>query len=136
MDSFDRYFTEEEANALLEELLPDIEQLISTRNRIVEIRPEFDSGLQKALGNGGSHATGELLILMGRIQRLVERIQKTGALVKNLEQGLLDFPAEREGRTVYLCWQYGEPPVAYWHDIDSGFAGRQPLQASSLSKPR
>lgn len=127
MDSFDRYFTEEEANALLEELLPDIEQLISTRNRIVEIRPEFDSGLQKALGNGGSHATGELLILMGRIQRLVERIQKTGALVKNLEQGLLDFPAEREGRTVYLCWQYGEPTVAHWHDIDSGFAGRQPL---------
>ena len=127
MDSFDRYFTEEEANALLEELLPDIELLISTRNRIVEIQPEFDSGLQKALGNGGSHATGELLILMGRIQRLVERIQRTGALVKNLEQGLLDFPAEREGRTVYLCWQYGEPTVAHWHDIDAGFAGRQPL---------
>ncbi len=127
MDAFDRYFTQEEANALLEELLPDIKQMISTRNRIVEIRPELESGLRKAIGNGGSQATGELLNLMVRLQRLVERIQGTGVQVKDLEQGLLDFPAEREGRTIFLCWRFGESAIAYWHDIDSGFAGRQPL---------
>ncbi|MCZ6529859.1 MAG: DUF2203 domain-containing protein [Chloroflexi bacterium] len=127
MDPFDRYFTEGEANALLRELLRDIEDLMATRNRIVEIRPELESGLQKALGNGGSQATGELLSLMRRVKRSVERIQGTGVLVKDLDRGLLDFPAERDGRIIFLCWQYGEPTVAYWHDIDAGFAGRQPL---------
>ncbi len=127
MDTFDRYFTEGEANALLRELLRDIEDLMATRNRIVEIRPELESGLQKALGNGGSQATGELLSLMRRVKRSVERIQGTGVLVKDLDRGLLDFPAERDGRIIFLCWQYGEPTVAYWHDIDAGFAGRQPL---------
>lgn len=127
MDPFDRYFTEGEANALLRELLRDIEDLMAARNRIVEIRPELESGLQKALGNGGSQATGELLSLMRRVKRSVERIQGTGVLVKDLDRGLLDFPAERDGRIIFLCWQYGEPTVAYWHDIDAGFAGRQPL---------
>ena len=127
MDTFDRYFTEGEANALLRELLRDIEDLMATRNRIVEIRPELEFGLQKALGNGGSQATGELLSLMRRVERSVERIQGTGVLVKDLDRGLLDFPAERDGRIIFLCWQYGEPTVAYWHDIDAGFAGRQPL---------
>lgn len=127
MDPFDRYFTEGEANSLLRELLRDIEDLMATRNRIVEIRPELESGLQKALGNGGSQATGELLSLMRRVKRSVERIQGTGVLVKDLDRGLLDFPAERDGRIIFLCWQYGEPTVAYWHDIDAGFAGRQPL---------
>lgn len=127
MEPFDRYFTEEEANTTLKELLPAIEELIATRNRIVEIRPELQSGLQKALGNGGSQATGELLNLMVRVRRYLEQIQGTGVLVKDLGRGLLDFPAEREGRVVFLCWQRGEPTIAYWHDIDSGFAGRQPL---------
>ena len=127
MEPFDRYFTEGEANTLLEELLPAIEELMAARDRIVEIRPELDSGLQKALGNGGSQATGELLRLMRRVKRSMERIQASGVLVKDLDRGLLDFPAEREGRIVFLCWQYGESTVAYWHDIDAGFAGRQPL---------
>jgi hypothetical protein len=64
---------------------------------------------------------------MRRVKRSVERIQGTGVLVKDLNRGLLDFPAERDGRIVFLCWQYGEPTVAYWHDIDAGFVGRRPL---------
>jgi hypothetical protein len=127
MDVFEHTFTEEEAKALLEELLPTIEQLMETRERIVEMRPEFIAGLQKALGNGGSQATGELLVLMNRVTELVEHIQEAGVLVKDLDRGLLDFPAEREGRIVFLCWQYGEPTIDYWHDIDAGFVGRQPL---------
>jgi hypothetical protein len=114
MDQFDHHFTEDEAKALLKELLPTIEELMTTRNR-------------KAVGNGGSHATGELLGLMQRIGLLVQQIQEAGVLVKDLDRGLLDFPSEREGRIVFLCWEYGEPELAYWHDIDAGFGGRQPL---------
>lgn len=127
MDKFDRYFTLEEANALLEELLPVIEDVMAIRNRIIEIRPELESGLEKALGNGGSQATGELLGLMSRVSRLVDQIQTTGVLVKDLDRALLDFPSDRDGQAVFLCWQYGEPTIAYWHDIEAGFAGREPL---------
>ena len=67
MDRFDHHFTEHEAKALLTELLPTIEELIKIRSRIVELRPELESGLEKALGNGGSQATGELLSLMSRV---------------------------------------------------------------------
>jgi hypothetical protein len=50
-----------------------------------------------------------------------------GVVVKDLETGLLDFPTERDGEVVFLCWRYGEPSVAHWHSLDAGFAGRQPL---------
>jgi hypothetical protein len=127
MDPFEHHFTEEEADALLKKLLPAMEELMETRNRIVELQPELEAGLQKALGNGGSQATGEMLALMQRVRHLVEEIQEAGVLVKDIDRGLLDFPAEREGRIVFLCWQYGEPSISYWHDIDAGFASRQPL---------
>ncbi len=48
-------------------------------------------------------------------------------LIKDLDRCLLDFPSEREGRMVFLCWEYGEPELAFWHDIDAGFTGRHPL---------
>ncbi|MFQ5943332.1 MAG: DUF2203 domain-containing protein [Anaerolineales bacterium] len=127
MDRFDHYFTEDEAKALLKEIHPTVEELMATRDRIVELRPELVASLQKAIGNGGSQATGELLGLAQRVTYLVEQIQEAGVLVKDLDRGLLDFPSEREGRIVFLCWQYGEPELAFWHDIDAGFAGRQPL---------
>lgn len=127
MDQFDQYFTPDEANQLLVDLASEIEELMQSRARIIEIRPELDHGLEKAKGNGGSRATGELMALMGRVRRTIEHIQARGVLVKDIDQGLLDFPAEREGRVVYLCWKYGEPAVEFWHDLDAGFAGRQPL---------
>jgi hypothetical protein len=54
-------------------------------------------------------------------------LRQIGCELKGVEQGLIDFPALREGRVVYLCWQYDEPEVAFWHEVDAGFAGRQPL---------
>ena len=59
----------------------------------------------------------------------MHRIQDTGALIKDINIGLLDFPALRDGREVYLCWQYGEGDIAYWHEIDAGYEGRQPIDS-------
>jgi hypothetical protein len=50
-----------------------------------------------------------------------------GVVVKDLDAGLVDFPAERDGRAVFLCWQLGEDEVAFWHGVEEGFAGRKPL---------
>ena len=61
------------------------------------------------------------------MRALVEEIEALGAEVKDLELGLVDFPAEREGETVLLCWRVGEDEIGYWHGLDEGFAGRRPL---------
>ena len=53
--------------------------------------------------------------------------QRLGILIKDVDTGLVDFPHMREEREVYLCWRLGEPKVEFWHDVDSGFSGRQPL---------
>ena len=57
----------------------------------------------------------------------MEAIHALGCELKHVDQGLIDFPALREGREVYLCWRLGEPTIGWWHDLDTGFAGRQPL---------
>lgn len=61
------------------------------------------------------------------MQRLIDELHGMGIEVKGIDQGLVDFPAERDGRTIYLCWMLDEPDIAYWHDLDTGFRGRQPL---------
>ena len=127
MQQFPRLFTLDQANQLLLTLRPLVDELITTRDQIVTIRPELDSGVQKALGNGASKATGELLRLFRRIERLIKKVHSYGVLVKDVDEGLLDFPSEKDGRVVFLCWKHGEASIAHWHDLDTGFGGRQPL---------
>lgn len=62
-----------------------------------------------------------------RIERLLSRIKDTGCVVKNLQGGLIDFLSKIDGRDVYLCWRYGEESVAHYHELHTGFRGRQPL---------
>jgi len=72
----------------------------------------------------------DLVLFRGLVETLreqVDEIQKTGCLIKDIEVGLVDWPARHHGREVFLCWKYGEPEVAWWHDVDAGFAGRRPV---------
>jgi hypothetical protein len=62
------------------------------------------------------------------IDRFVRELTSLGIEIKDYETGLVDFPAERDGRPVYLCWRLGEPSVQFWHEIDAGFVGRRPLE--------
>jgi hypothetical protein len=61
------------------------------------------------------------------LARLVDEIAEHGAEVKDLDEGLIDFPALRQGETVLLCWKLGEDEIRYWHRVEDGFAGRRPL---------
>jgi hypothetical protein len=129
-----RYFTLEEANAALEELRPIAEEMVAKRRELVEAQ-----GRRAALGaqvvtNGGdltpsdfAEADDELEGAASELARCVERIQAAGVLVKDLDQGLLDFPALREGEEILLCWRVGEPDIEYWHGLEEGFAGRKPV---------
>jgi hypothetical protein len=121
------YFTVEEANAKLQEIRPLMEEIQTIREKILKQQPDAWPLVEKTAGNGGSLAASRLVIDFERLDRLVHRIQDSGAILKDINLGLIDFPAWRKEHAVYLCWQYGETDLAYWHEIDAGFAGRQPL---------
>jgi hypothetical protein len=129
-----RHFTPEEANAELEHVRPLVEQLVALRGEHAEALERQEVLEGKIRGNGGgippaelAAATAEVDGLARRLARLVDEIGTHGAEVKDLETGLIDFPALRHGETVLLCWQLGEDEIAWWHTVDDGFAGRRPL---------
>ncbi|MBI2976319.1 MAG: DUF2203 domain-containing protein [Chloroflexi bacterium] len=122
-----RLFSVEEANALLPILRPLLAQALEARRRVIAAEPDLWPVLEKAMGNGGSKKAGAVLADFETIQQNVKAIQSMGIEVKDINTGLIDFPAVRDGREVCLCWRYDEPDVAHWHDTDAGFAGRQRL---------
>jgi hypothetical protein len=69
--------------------------------------------------------------LAEELDAVVREIEASGAHLKDIRLGLVDFPAERDGEVVYLCWQFGEPEVAFWHRLEEGFGGRRPLPGST-----
>ena len=129
-----RYFTAEEANDALQDVRPLTEELVEHRRSLVELQELQSSLTERIAGNGGNVDPRELQDLQERldeevagIARCVARIHEAGALVKDLDEGLVDFPARREGVDVLLCWRLGEDEVGYWHGLDEGFSGRKPL---------
>jgi hypothetical protein len=129
-----RYFTAEEANAALEDVRPLAEALVEHRRELVELQERQASLAGRIAGNGGNVEPRELQDVQDEldeqvagIARSVARIHELGALVKDLDQGLVDFPARRQGEDVLLCWRVGEEEVGYWHGLEEGFSGRKPL---------
>jgi hypothetical protein len=126
------YFTREEAEALLPRLEPMLRELQESRARHVALEERLATGQAKIFGNGhGQQNTAALTLQMREIEREVaeraEAVAAMGVLLKDIETGLVDFPTHLHGHEVYLCWRLGEPRIAWWHEIEAGFAGRQPL---------
>lgn len=129
-----RYFTAEEANDALAVVRPLAEEMVERRSVLAELQERHAMFTTKIAGNGGDFDPGELRDVeeqMGEeatvVARCVARINEVGAFVKDLDQGLVDFPAVREGEDVLLCWRVGEEDVAFWHGPEEGFSGRKPL---------
>jgi hypothetical protein len=123
-----RYFTLQEANQTLNLIRPLMEELQRIRRKILENQPEAWPAIQKSVGNGGNRALSSIVQDYEKLDALVHQIQATDVLIKDVNLGLLDFPALKDGRDVYLCWQYGEDDIAFWHEVEAGFAGRQPIE--------
>jgi hypothetical protein len=129
-----RYFTPEEANAALDELRPLAEEMVHRRQALVTAQERRASLGAQVVTNGGdltpsdfADADEELEQAATELAEVVERIQAAGVLIKDLDRGLLDFPALRGEEEILLCWQLGEDQVAFWHGLDEGFVGRKPL---------
>lgn len=122
-----KFFTLDEANAMLPRLRTIVAQMLAARQRIVDAQPELWPMLEKSAGNGGTAHAGKLLADFERVRSSMQAIDALGIELKDVNTGLVDFLTERDGRVVYLCWRYDEPEVGFWHDLEAGFAGRQPL---------
>ena len=120
-------FSLERANEIVVQIRPLVAELLELRQEILEKQPQAWPLVEKSAGNGGGKLASELVQDFERIDRLVKTINATGAILKDINSGLVDFLAMREGREVCLCWRYDEPEIQYWHDIQAGFAGRQPI---------
>ena len=121
------YFTVAEANSLLPQVVSVLSEMMDARQRIIDAQPDLWPVLEKAVGNGGSKKAGALLSEFRRVENGVRTLGEMGCILKDINTGLVDFPTIRDGHEALLCWRYGEPQVGYWHDTESGFAGRQPL---------
>jgi hypothetical protein len=129
-----RHFTPAEANHELREIRPLVEELVVHRREQQRLQAERVELAAKITGNGGGidHATIAGLEEAERRQRVevarcVNEIHGRGAIVKDVDEGLVDFPAVRNGEEILLCWRLGEEDVAHWHGLEEGFAGRRQL---------
>ena len=129
-----KQFTLDEATTLLPTLQPILEEIIDLRARLERVERDLVSLHWRSRTNGhadqqGSFGEGQSTrtALMADINNQLLKIHELGVELKDPATGLVDFPSLRDGRLVYLCWRLGEPSIEYWHEIDTGFAGRQPL---------
>ncbi len=133
-----RLFTLDEANRLLLSLEPLMRRLAEKRQALrehQEVLEEFRAAAGKSGGGMPGGRFGEARIeaerLTGEIEEALRRTETWGCMVKDLDQGLVDFPSRRAGETVLLCWRLGEASIQYWHGLEEGFAGRKPLEDSA-----
>ena len=120
------HFTPDEANHLLEEVVPKLQQIREAKESLD--RQGYDIRGHHLFAGMGTNGTSQYPENVDRLIALFRDLTARGILIKDMERGLVDFPAIREnGDEVYLCYELSESTIGYWHPIDSGFHGRRPL---------
>lgn len=127
------FFTTAEANEALPDVIKKYEYSLAKRNEITKLEHQ----LQLILSTGNSFEEyvplkQQLNSTITKYYESLEILESTGVVVKSIEQGLLDFPSKRFDEEVWLCWKYGEPEIKFWHEKDSGFMGRKPVENVDL----
>lgn len=128
------YFTIKTANETLPDVIKKYKYILSCKGEVMKAEQE----LQVNASSNGSFE--EYVILKQKLNsnitkfyQGVEELEKTGVVVKSIEKGLLDFPSKRFDEEVWLCWKDGETEIKFWHDKDSGFMGRKPIEVNDES---
>jgi len=128
----ERIFSVSEAKALLPRLRAILEEVADDWSRIKSLNPQIQKARDKAQLNGGSPYGVEYVETVSHLMYLLQQIRDLGVILKDVDRGLCDFPYMKNGKVVYLCWQRGEDTIEYWHDIEAGFAGREPLDETDV----
>ena len=125
MTADERLYTVEEADAVLPDLRERLERIRDARQVLLR---EAELVKEKVVADVGGAAPGAAYReATATLRAELERLSAENILLRDPETGLIDFPAERDGELVFLCWRLGEDRVANWHPLDTGFAGRRPL---------
>ncbi len=128
------FFTPAEANSLLPDVRSILQDMLRKKNLVASRRNELDR-LERMKRTKEIEATSqEIQELIAKIERGAGLLEEMGCIVRHIDEGIVDFPAMRYGRQVYLCWRMNEPEVAYWHDIGTGFAGRTRISEGEVAK--
>ena len=124
-----KLFTLEEANALLPTVRGIVRRIQRSYTRVAGAQESARAAAACAqLGGGGMKGGSAYVASLTELAESAGQLEALGVQLKDYERGLIDFPAMREGRVVLLCWQMGEgESIEWWHDVEAGFAGRQPL---------
>jgi len=127
-----RIFTLNEANAMIPIFIEMLTEINALKNSVVGVM-ESKSAISKTNGHlklDSEQSHGDLAMVStaaGRMTELIDQINRSGAELKDLDMGLIDFLHHRDGRLVYLCWMFGEDEIGFYHELDTGSAGRKPL---------
>lgn len=132
-DSNPEVLTLEEANEALPHIIPILERLQQLQRAIIESEEQQEELKDSPAGGSGQ----ALIVATARQDQLVAEAQETfnqltsfGAMLKDMDSGLVDFYGERDGQLILLCWRLGEEPrIRFWHTLEGGFAGRQPVDS-------
>ena len=122
----ERHYTLEQANAALEDVADLLDRLRTAQERLTD--SEAREALSEAWASNGGGEPGRVVSegFLALRDGLAE-LRAREVVLRDLERGLIDFPAVLDGREVYLCWEQGDDGIGFWHDLDAGHAGRQPL---------
>jgi hypothetical protein len=122
----ERHFSRAEANTLLPQLTELLSRLRDAKEQLTD-EEAHEALAEAAPANGGGDEGRQVGVAFLEVRRLLETIERSGIVLRDIDRGLVDFPAVIDGREVYLCWELGEDEVGFWHDMDAGYVGREPL---------
>jgi hypothetical protein len=123
---FRKHYSPDEARALLPRIRQWLEDLARLRSEL-ESADQALTGLMKPGCDAGGAEVNRWVRLLADIRSLLWEFYKSDIRIKDLDRGLVDFPSIRDGKEVFLCWEKAEADIQFWHDLDAGYAGRQPL---------
>lgn len=122
-----KFFSVEEANALIPQLDKLFDEIFLIKKEIESRIPELKPIISKVGLNGWHKETSKHVNDLGTFNKLVNSVLDLGCLIKDINIGLIDFPHLKDGKEVYLCWKKDEDKISFWHEIEAGFAGRKPI---------
>lgn len=134
IDNVFSYFTIKTANQILPDVIKKYNFVLTCKNEVMQAEKQIQ--LSVSTSNNFKEYVELKQLLNSKISRFyqsIEDLESTGVVVKSIDEGLLDFPAKRFDDEIWLCWKAGETEIKFWHEKDSGFNGRKPIEVSDES---
>ncbi len=125
-NQFEKHYTREEARSLLPRVRTWLERLVELRGQLGPLEKRLD-GLRSAGADVGGDPVNKWIRALAAIRQILVEFHEREIQIKDLDRGLIDFPAIIDGKEVFLCWEQGEDDIEFWHDLDAGYAGRERL---------